>query len=296
MSELAQPPSLMTPIKKKSRSSSSATTTTSVLAIDCCKILVAVDGSQRFVCKHPGCNREYASRDAVRKHCRLRHLQWLRGLDRTATTDVEVAPPPESGPSALSPSDSSATSYDTPLPPPPPLTSTSPAQAEAAPPQMRQPPVAQAVVARQDQTLLPGGFAPSPAMGPMFATSPPASPAFVPQSPMVVARMPSLSVLSPIVMPHLPGSHEMAYLPPLDLPTYACSAAMPTTTSAAAAASGLSIHTNSSWSYVKGVGSRTLDLLKTGLSPRPAPPAASAAAMSGQQAGSLLKPMVALHA
>ena len=288
--ELPQPPALVTPIKKKSRSSPSVATTTSVLAIDCCKILVAADGSSRFVCKHPGCDREYASRDAVRKHCRLRHLQWLRGLDRTAITDVEVAPTPEAGPSALA-ADSSACApcEETPLPPPPPLTSASTAQPEAVPPQTRQLPVAQAVVARQD--LLPG-FAPSPAMGPtFFATLPPPSPAFMPQSPYVVARMPSMSVLSPIVMPHLPGSHEMAYLPPLDLPTYACYP------SAAAAASGLSIHhpASGSWSYVKGVGSRTLDLLKTGLSPRPAAPAASPVAMSGQQAAGTL-PMVALHA
>ena len=35
-------------------------------------LLVAADGTSRFVCKHPGCDREYASRDAVRKPCRLR--------------------------------------------------------------------------------------------------------------------------------------------------------------------------------------------------------------------------------
>jgi hypothetical protein len=61
----------------------------SVLAVNCCKILMTGDRS-RFVCKHPGCEREYASRDAVRKHCRLRHLAWLRSLKRTAVHDIEV--------------------------------------------------------------------------------------------------------------------------------------------------------------------------------------------------------------
>lgn len=61
----------------------------SVLAVNCCKILMTGERS-RFVCKHPGCEREYASRDAVRKHCRLRHLAWLRSLKRTAVHDIEV--------------------------------------------------------------------------------------------------------------------------------------------------------------------------------------------------------------
>ena len=93
------PTELVAPIKKKPRSASSASKAaggeSAVLAVDCTRIVVASDGSQRFVCKYPGCSREYASRDAVRKHCRLCHLQWLRGLDRTATTDVEVVHQPE---------------------------------------------------------------------------------------------------------------------------------------------------------------------------------------------------------
>ena len=36
------------------------------------------DGKVRFFCKHPGCGKGYASTDAVRKHCRQRHLEWLR--------------------------------------------------------------------------------------------------------------------------------------------------------------------------------------------------------------------------
>lgn len=32
-----------------------------------------------FPCTFPGCVKEYASTDAVRKHCRLHHPGWLRG-------------------------------------------------------------------------------------------------------------------------------------------------------------------------------------------------------------------------
>jgi len=34
----------------------------------------------RFFCRFPRCNKAYASTDAVRKHCRQRHLDWLRRL------------------------------------------------------------------------------------------------------------------------------------------------------------------------------------------------------------------------
>ena len=33
-----------------------------------------------YICKFPGCAKGYASTDAVRKHCRQRHLEWLRAL------------------------------------------------------------------------------------------------------------------------------------------------------------------------------------------------------------------------
>jgi hypothetical protein len=39
-------------------------------------------GTSRFRCKFPGCRKLYASTDAVRKHCRKRHLDWLRQIDR----------------------------------------------------------------------------------------------------------------------------------------------------------------------------------------------------------------------
>lgn len=39
-------------------------------------------GTSRFRCKFPGCSKLYASTDAVRKHCRKRHLEWLRQIDR----------------------------------------------------------------------------------------------------------------------------------------------------------------------------------------------------------------------
>ena len=38
------------------------------------------DGESRYFCRHPGCGKGYASTDAVRKHCRQRHLEWLRRL------------------------------------------------------------------------------------------------------------------------------------------------------------------------------------------------------------------------
>ena len=38
---------------------------------------VLPDGSSSWRCLHPGCERQYASRDAARKHCRAAHLKWL---------------------------------------------------------------------------------------------------------------------------------------------------------------------------------------------------------------------------
>jgi len=38
------------------------------------------DAATRFFCKFPRCGKAYASTDAVRKHCRQRHLDWLRRL------------------------------------------------------------------------------------------------------------------------------------------------------------------------------------------------------------------------
>jgi len=36
--------------------------------------------TSRFYCRYPKCGKRYASTDAVRKHCRQRHLEWLRQL------------------------------------------------------------------------------------------------------------------------------------------------------------------------------------------------------------------------
>ena len=77
--------------KRPPRSADLSEATNGIAAVDCCRITVT-GGVQRFVCKHPGCAREYASRDAVRKHCRIRHLAWLRGLVRTSAREVEVIP------------------------------------------------------------------------------------------------------------------------------------------------------------------------------------------------------------
>ena len=47
-------------------------------------------GTSRFRCKFPGCRKLYASTDAVRKHCRKRHLEWLRQIDRYSTHEVNI--------------------------------------------------------------------------------------------------------------------------------------------------------------------------------------------------------------
>ena len=56
-----------------------------VPAVACCKLLHDPKGNTAFVCRYPGCGKSYASRDAVRKHCRIHHLQWLRTLERVTT-------------------------------------------------------------------------------------------------------------------------------------------------------------------------------------------------------------------
>mmetsp|Transcript_6089 Transcript_6089/g.13315 ORF Transcript_6089/g.13315 Transcript_6089/m.13315 type:complete len:230 (-) Transcript_6089:343-1032(-) len=50
-------------------------------------------GSCRFQCRHPGCSKVYASTDAVRKHCRKRHMEWLRRLDKIASRERQMPKP-----------------------------------------------------------------------------------------------------------------------------------------------------------------------------------------------------------
>ena len=50
-------------------------------------------GTSRFRCKFPGCSKLYASTDAVRKHCRKRHLEWLRQIDRYSAHEVRKRRP-----------------------------------------------------------------------------------------------------------------------------------------------------------------------------------------------------------
>ena len=38
------------------------------------------DRASHFYCKHPGCGKAYGCPDAVRKHCRKKHSEWLRRL------------------------------------------------------------------------------------------------------------------------------------------------------------------------------------------------------------------------
>ena len=48
------------------------------LAVACCDVVTDREGNPAFRCRYPGCEKTYASRDAVRRHARLKHLQWLR--------------------------------------------------------------------------------------------------------------------------------------------------------------------------------------------------------------------------
>ena len=77
--------------KRAPRTADLSEVSNGIAAVDCCRIIVT-GTTQRFVCKHPGCAREYASRDAVRKHCRIRHQAWLKTLVRTSAREVEVIP------------------------------------------------------------------------------------------------------------------------------------------------------------------------------------------------------------
>merc|ERR1719329_362301 len=38
------------------------------------------DRASQFTCKHPGCGKLYGCPNAVRKHCRKAHYEWLRSL------------------------------------------------------------------------------------------------------------------------------------------------------------------------------------------------------------------------
>ena len=55
----------------------------------CC--ILAADG--RFQCAYPKCPKLYASQDAVRKHCRLQHLEWLRNLQTTTSKSHQQGAP-----------------------------------------------------------------------------------------------------------------------------------------------------------------------------------------------------------
>ncbi|EOD06064.1 hypothetical protein EMIHUDRAFT_447336 [Emiliania huxleyi CCMP1516] len=47
----------------------------------------------RFQCRYPGCGKFYASTDAVRKHCRKRHNEWLGQLAQLASHDRQMSKP-----------------------------------------------------------------------------------------------------------------------------------------------------------------------------------------------------------
>ena len=38
------------------------------------------DRASHFFCKHPECGKSYGCPDAVRRHCRKKHPEWLRRL------------------------------------------------------------------------------------------------------------------------------------------------------------------------------------------------------------------------
>ena len=42
--------------------------------------------ASQFTCRHPGCKKAFSSSDAVRKHCRKEHSDWLRSLPNLGPT------------------------------------------------------------------------------------------------------------------------------------------------------------------------------------------------------------------
>ena len=42
--------------------------------------------ASQFTCRHPGCKKAFGSSDAVRKHCRKEHSDWLRSLPNLGPT------------------------------------------------------------------------------------------------------------------------------------------------------------------------------------------------------------------
>ena len=52
----------------------------------------ATASTARFYCKFPRCGKAYSSTDAVRKHCRQRHTQWLRSRDQRLGTRAYCMP------------------------------------------------------------------------------------------------------------------------------------------------------------------------------------------------------------
>eukprot|EP00964_Phaeocystis_antarctica_P123502 scaffold87169_cov36-Phaeocystis_antarctica.AAC.1 len=66
-----------------------------VPAVACCDVVTRdANGKVSFRCRFPGCEKTYASRDAVRKHCKTSHLQWLRSceFEHSALSDDTAAP------------------------------------------------------------------------------------------------------------------------------------------------------------------------------------------------------------
>jgi hypothetical protein len=71
--------------------------------IQCCTVTRTELGQEIFTCKFPGCGKEFAARDAVRKHCRIRHLEWLRSIDPrhcVPLADNATTTPPDELPNA----------------------------------------------------------------------------------------------------------------------------------------------------------------------------------------------------
>ena len=54
----------------------------------------SVMGTCRFQCRYPGCEKLYASTDAVRKHCRKRHPMWVAPSRTSAALGRSGSTPP----------------------------------------------------------------------------------------------------------------------------------------------------------------------------------------------------------
>lgn len=180
------------------------------VAVRCCVVLHDAQGSTRFVCRYPDCGKEYASRDAVRKHCRLRHLEWLRQQETAAVSEEEHILVERTLPVSSAP----VTSKPAPTPAPAPPTSAAPPPVPAKteePPSQNEVTDTPALRAKWEKAAFPAlspGLQPLPAAFELLdpnqellcgdVSKPPPSTMLAPINPVQVGRVPSFIMPSPM--------------------------------------------------------------------------------------------------